>query len=333
MRTVLSLISILVLGGTFATTAAAQDATPGSECIVTTEAENEAIVQRWYGELFNQQRLDVIDELVAPEADHDTAVHDDSETRDETKAIFQSIFVSFPDVQVTVDELMSEENLVVARWTATATFQVESEGIPPTGDMATFTGINFFEFSCGHIAESWSEADRMAQYGLVPSASTLLAASPEVSASPEPDCVENNEATNAGIAERWIVAWNTRDLAVLDDLSTDTTILHWGQGQDTVGTAALQERAQAFFESFPDRTVTLEQIVADDDLVAFRWSATGTHLGQFLDLEPTGAEVTWSGINVVRVACGTIAESWIETDVFGLTQQLSGANDPATPDA
>jgi steroid delta-isomerase-like uncharacterized protein len=329
MRSMLSLISILLLGGTFATAAAAQDATPTASCIATTEAENEAIVQRWYDELFNQHNLDVIDELIAPPAPHHQSFPGELSSREDTRETFAAIFAAMPDIHNTVDEIMSDGDLVVARWTGTATFQSDLAGVAATGEQETFSGINIFEITCGFISESWAEVDRLAQFGLVESAVTTM---PEPSsATPDASCAANDEAANAEIASRWIDSWNAHDISILENLATDATVHHWGQGEDTVGVTALLDRTRAFFDAFPDVSVSLDAVIVDDDLVAFRWTATGTHQGQFLDIAPTNAEVTWTGINIVRVECGMIAESWNETDSFGLMQQLQGPSQNATP--
>jgi len=55
---------------------------------------------------------------------------------------------------------------VIVRWTGTGTFEAPLQGVPPTGDAQTFTGINIFRFECGRIVESWSEVDRFAMLGL-----------------------------------------------------------------------------------------------------------------------------------------------------------------------
>jgi predicted ester cyclase len=76
-----------------------------------------------------------------------------------------SLLASFPDLHNTVQETITEGNLVVVRWTSTGTFAAEFNGVPPTGKHVTWTGINIFRIECSMIAESWSEVDRLAQLG------------------------------------------------------------------------------------------------------------------------------------------------------------------------
>jgi predicted ester cyclase len=59
--------------------------------------------------------------------------------------------------------------------------------------------------------------------------------------------------------------------------------------------------AAEFRAAFPDLRMTVDLIVAKDDLVAARWTTSGTHTGPWADVAPTGAHVTFSGMNVFRV--------------------------------
>jgi predicted ester cyclase len=54
-----------------------------------------------------------------------------------------------------------------------------------------------------------------------------------------------------------------------------------------------------------------------------RWTATGTHLGDFRDIAPTGRQVTVSGVHIDRVDGDKIAERWEQFDLAGMLQQLA----------
>lgn len=81
--------------------------------------------------------------------------------------------------------------------------------------------------------------------------------------------------------------------------------------------------------AFPDLERTIEQIIAEGDKVVARWSAKGTHLGDFNGLPPTGNIVTSSGITIFRIANGRIVEEWSESDMLGLLQQVGALPSPA----
>jgi len=71
-----------------------------------------------------------------------------------------------------------------------------------------------------------------------------------------------------------------------------------------------------------DWRMTIDEMIAEGDRVMVRWTFHGTHQGQFHGLPPTGRPVTYSGINIFRVAGGRIVEIWDIYDRLWLWQQL-----------
>ena len=74
--------------------------------------------------------------------------------------------------------------------------------------------------------------------------------------------------------------------------------------------------------AFPDLDRRLEDLVAEDDKVVARWTATGTHLGDFNGIPPSGMRASSSGITIFRIAGGRIVEEWAESDMLGLLTQV-----------
>jgi steroid delta-isomerase-like uncharacterized protein len=73
---------------------------------------------------------------------------------------------------------------------------------------------------------------------------------------------------------------------------------------------------------FPDLKVTIEQMIAEGDIVSIRSRVTGTHLGTYRGIPPTGRTIAQSQLHMFRVAHGQIDESWQEIDGLGIMQQL-----------
>jgi steroid delta-isomerase-like uncharacterized protein len=80
--------------------------------------------------------------------------------------------------------------------------------------------------------------------------------------------------------------------------------------------------------AFPDLERTLEDLVAEGDKVVVRWSARGTHSGDFNGIPPTGKQASSSGITIFRLADGQIVEEWSESDMLGLLQQVGAIPSP-----
>ena len=74
--------------------------------------------------------------------------------------------------------------------------------------------------------------------------------------------------------------------------------------------------------TFPDMEIHLSQLIAEDDLVAIRLTATGTQMSEFLGLPPSGREIQMNSAAFFRIAGGKIVEGWSFPDLFGLMKQL-----------
>lgn len=83
-----------------------------------------------------------------------------------------------------------------------------------------------------------------------------------------------------------------------------------------------QQRLTGFRAAFPDIQLTIEDMFAAGDRVAFRSTMRGTHQGVFQGIAPTGKQVTVSLIDVVRVEHGKLVEHWGGPDLWDLLQQL-----------
>ena len=81
------------------------------------------------------------------------------------------------------------------------------------------------------------------------------------------------------------------------------------------GTEGLKQATTTYRTAFPDLKATLDDIFAEGDRVAYRWSVSGTHLGEWLGIPPTGNHVTATGITHFRIAGGKVVEAWTSTDL------------------
>ena len=73
---------------------------------------------------------------------------------------------------------------------------------------------------------------------------------------------------------------------------------------------------------FPDYQTIIEDMIAEDNKVSARIRMTGTHTGEFMGIPPTMKQISFTGIYMVRIANGKIAEHWGEEDGVSLLQQL-----------
>ena len=79
---------------------------------------------------------------------------------------------------------------------------------------------------------------------------------------------------------------------------------------------------KGFYSAFPDFQVTLEDIVAEGNLVSTRGYFTGTHLGDFQGIPATGKTFKVNYTDLWRGENGKLVENWVQLDMLGLLQQL-----------
>lgn len=117
--------------------------------------------------------------------------------------------------------------------------------------------------------------------------------------------------------------WNKGNVAVADELFTPNYAHHDPSTADQGhGPEGEKKRANLYRSAFPDLHFTIEEVIADGDKVVARYSARGTHKGELNGIAPTGKSTNVSGVTIVRIANGKIAESWVNWDALGLMRQL-----------
>jgi steroid delta-isomerase-like uncharacterized protein len=113
--------------------------------------------------------------------------------------------------------------------------------------------------------------------------------------------------------------WNGGNFAVADELMVADAVIH----EPAVGTpAGLKAFAREFRIAFPDWHSTVEEMIAEGDCVAERWTGKGTHLGELQGIQPTGKLVTVPGVVFYRIGGGKIVEFRGQFDSMSLMQQL-----------
>ena len=89
------------------------------------------------------------------------------------------------------------------------------------------------------------------------------------------------------------------------------------------GANYLKEEIEYFRNAVPDLTYTVEDQVAEGDKVVTRYTATGTHQGEFFGVAPTGKRIEMSGIQIDRFGeSGKMVEEWPEYDLLGAMKQM-----------
>jgi steroid delta-isomerase-like uncharacterized protein len=121
--------------------------------------DTKTIIRRHFDAIWNQGQLEVADELVAPTYVSHFPVPGQPPGIAGFKYAVQLLRTSFPDLHITVDDLIAEGDTVVARLTARGTHRAPFRGIAPTGRSVAWTGIRIFRLAQGQIVEHWANWD------------------------------------------------------------------------------------------------------------------------------------------------------------------------------
>lgn len=133
--------------------------------------ENVALIRRLYDEVWNQKKLERLDELVAADQVDHSLPPGYPPGSEGAKAFIGMYLNAFPDLEITLEDIFAAGDKVASRWIATGTHSGELMGIPATGKRVTVTGISINRISGGKVVENWGEFDAlgmMQKLGVVP---------------------------------------------------------------------------------------------------------------------------------------------------------------------
>jgi steroid delta-isomerase-like uncharacterized protein len=125
---------------------------------VTAEA-NKAIIRRYYDELWNQWRLELVDELIDTEVGFRGSLGRMVNGREGLVGYIKHVQSAFPDFHNSIEELIAENDRVVARLIYTGTHRGEIFGIAPTGRRIRYAGVGIFHLHNSRIDEAWVLGD------------------------------------------------------------------------------------------------------------------------------------------------------------------------------
>ncbi len=116
--------------------------------------ENKAKVRKVI-EAINEQNLDLLDSLTAPDYfDHTHQLNPEG-----VKQFMNMIFKAFPDWHETIEDIIAEGDKVWVRAKATGTHTGEYRGLAPTGKKITGMGVNIYRIVNGKFVEGWAVED------------------------------------------------------------------------------------------------------------------------------------------------------------------------------
>ena len=162
---------------------------------MTIEAKR-MLAHRWFEEVWNARREDLIGELIHPEVVSHTVSGDVTGIDQFLDRVYRPFLGAFPDLQIEIENSLADEDDVAVRWHATGTHTGEGFGVPASGRRIALRGVTWIEIRDGRMVEGWDFWDSAALLAQLrePDAGWSPAASPAPWG--------GDAATSVGVAER-----------------------------------------------------------------------------------------------------------------------------------
>jgi steroid delta-isomerase-like uncharacterized protein len=130
---------------------------------------------------------------------------------------------------------------------------------------------------------------------------------------------------NEQLLRQWVdEGWNNGNLSLVNHIFSPNHIMHDPSlpEQKLVGQEPFKSFVGSLRSAMPDLRVTIEDVVAQGDKIAWRWTITGTQKGEVMGIPPSGNPVKVTGIIISRFENGKWAEDYVSWDVLGFLQQI-----------
>jgi predicted ester cyclase len=283
------------------------------------EQRNKEIVTEFV-KATNKLELDKLDDMVVEDYVEHQPIPGQPAGREGLKWAYRVFNEPFPDLEFDFADVIAEGDLVVGRGIGDAVQKGDFMNIPATNKRVKWSGTRLFRMRDGKLIEGWINIDMLGmlqQLGVVP-------APPPAEPVPAPHLTgaPSTREANHALMRRFIdEVWNKGNVAVADE------IFHPEASSPSAPSLPLGPEGVKFIvnmmrNAFSDYWMEITHIVAEDDRVAARFRQGGKHDGDLMGIAPTGRNVEWTEIGILRIADGKVVESWYDVDMLGLMGQL-----------
>jgi steroid delta-isomerase-like uncharacterized protein len=263
----------------------AQEATP-TACPVTTPAQNAALVRDYWEQVYNGHDPQHVAAFLADDfVRHDPGLSDEYQSglADDTARTMAQL-AEFPDLHVSIDDLLTDGDTVVARltWRGTQLAPLAPWGAPATGRSAEFAAVSIVRVECGRFVEEWALFDdltMMRQLGIISdeeltTAGSPASASPAITGTPVPAAtpvaaVPTEATQTASGRPRVFIASSVEGLSIAEAIAVDlqyvADVTIWDEG-----VFHLSEGSLAALDAEADQADFAIAVLTADDMTTKR---------------------------------------------------------------
>lgn len=128
---------------------------------------------------------------------------------------------------------------------------------------------------------------------------------------------------NKALIRRYFESWNANDVDALDDIIAVNAIDHTAYDGQQAGREGYRDFYRTWHSAFPGFQAEIEDMIAEGDRVATRWTFRGRHLGVYNGIAPTGRDVVIVAVSNHRIEHGLVTDEWYIADHHEFMRQLT----------
>jgi steroid delta-isomerase-like uncharacterized protein len=275
-----------------------------------------AIARRYYQEIMNDAKLEVIDELMSPDFVFTIPTHPEPyRGPDGFKNLVTMLHGAFPDVHLKVEHLLIDGDTVVGHWIGSGThtgspLHTVKGDIPASGKNFVIDGVSWLKIVDGKIIESLANEDTL----------SLLQ---QIGVIPRPNTGSVSDTSRDVATSYFQELLNNGNLELISELIAPELIVHLPLLPHPIrGQEGLKHFIHQLRSAFPDIHYIAERHAAEQNMAAIRWTMSATHKGEFMGMPATGNKVNLQGVNIFHLRDGQIVEIWVNENDLGLMEQL-----------
>jgi len=289
---------------------------------MSTIEDNKAVARRYFYEVFNKADMDTLEAICSPDFVFYLPTHTEPFKGVEGyKGLVQMLVGCFPDIHFAVEDMISEGDMVLTRWSARGThtgipFPTVLGDVPAVGNPFKIEGMTWHKIVDGKIAEVFANEDGL---GLVTQLGRALfpGQAPAIAKPTSPDVCK------ALVSRYYDELLNHKKAGAIEEILAPNFVLHQPTLTDPIrGVPAMKKFLTSIHHAFPDIHFTIERVIVDKNEVAVRYSMTGTHKGDYMGVTATGKQVKDAGNDIFHFDDGRISGIWGSDDALGVMHQL-----------
>ena len=119
--------------------------------------------------------------------------------------------------------------------------------------------------------------------------------------------------------------WNSNNISAVPEVYSNNVVVHWSKNSEnpnSLGHVGIRQAITDTLLAFPDWQEKILDIIAEDDKVVTRYISTGTHMGTYQGIAPTGNKIKVDEISIFCIKNGKVMEQWCLVDDLALVKQL-----------